>query len=752
MSRPLRVLIVEDSESDALLAIRELHRNGYEVAHERVDTAASMRAALEAGEWDLILCDYSLPGFGGREALEIARESGRDTPFVLMSGLIGEEAAVDMMRSGAKDFVMKDRPSRLGPVVRRELADAATRQAMARARIEWVAAFDSVQDAIFFHDPEFRVVRANLAYARLAGMPIEAVIGKPYWQVFPRRDGPLPACAHAVEAQGEETEEEFTVAGGDCYSSRAFPIRDAEGRYLHSIHVIQDVTERNRVRESLEARERHLRKLIDGSSDVFLLVDREGRVVYRSLSLERLAGASHAPLPQGLLDMISPADRPRMRRALEQALDNPALPLRIEVDVLRDDGAPVPVEIVGRNRLDDPDVGAIVLTARDASERIAADRRLAHVNQALRTLLAANEALLRAKSEGELLEAMCRAICEVGGYHLAWVAYRSGGSGSDAELVAWRGAEGCGQDGASLIGGHADDGATSAAIRSGLRHVRTCPLEPGYGAPAAARVAKAGSRSIVTQPLQVGGETVGALAIVSADPAGFAGEELKLLGELAEDLAYGIDSLRSRAAGLESAGKLRRSLETTVETIAATLEMRDPYTAGHERRVSLLAVAIARELGLDEDTVDGIHFGAMIHDLGKIQVPAEILSKPSRLLPLEYALIQQHPQAGYDILKGIDFPWPVATMVAQHHERLDGSGYPTGLRGDEIILEARILAVADVVEAMASHRPYRPGLGIDQALEEIAGGRGVTYDAQAADACVRLFREKGFTWDRSETA
>jgi putative nucleotidyltransferase with HDIG domain len=173
--------------------------------------------------------------------------------------------------------------------------------------------------------------------------------------------------------------------------------------------------------------------------------------------------------------------------------------------------------------------------------------------------------------------------------------------------------------------------------------------------------------------------------------------------------------------------------------------MRDPYTAGHERRVAELAAAIAREMGLAEPLVEGIRFGSMIHDLGKIKIPAEILVKPSRLTPIEYELIKQHAQAGYDILKGIDFPWPVAQMVLQHHERLDGSGYPNGLKGEAICQEARILSVADTVEAMSSHRPYRPGLGIDKALAEIERGRGALYDPAAVDACLRLHRDKGYT-------
>lgn len=195
---------------------------------------------------------------------------------------------------------------------------------------------------------------------------------------------------------------------------------------------------------------------------------------------------------------------------------------------------------------------------------------------------------------------------------------------------------------------------------------------------------------------------------------------------------------------LESERRLKDSLVGFVAALASIVEMRDPYTAGHQRRVADLAVGIAKVMGLPEQTVEGIRLGGMIHDIGKIRVPAEILSKPGRLTPIEYQMIQQHPLAGYEILQNGDFPWPIAQMVLQHHERMDGSGYPQGLRDGQIIPEAKILAVADVVEAIASHRPYRPGLGIAAALEEIEHGRATRYDSAVVDATIALFKEQNY--------
>ncbi|MFH1950914.1 MAG: HD domain-containing phosphohydrolase [Pseudomonadota bacterium] len=197
----------------------------------------------------------------------------------------------------------------------------------------------------------------------------------------------------------------------------------------------------------------------------------------------------------------------------------------------------------------------------------------------------------------------------------------------------------------------------------------------------------------------------------------------------------------------DTLGKLRKAMEGTIQVISSIVEMRDPYTAGHQQRVTTLACAIATEMGLPEDKIDGLRMAGVIHDLGKIAVPAEILSKPGEITEPEFGIIKTHPQAGNDILKDIEFPWPIAEIVYQHHERMDGSGYPQGLSGENTLLEARILAVADVVEAMASHRPYRPALSTDKALDEIQQNRGTLYDTVVGDACVKLFMEKGFKFE-----
>lgn len=193
--------------------------------------------------------------------------------------------------------------------------------------------------------------------------------------------------------------------------------------------------------------------------------------------------------------------------------------------------------------------------------------------------------------------------------------------------------------------------------------------------------------------------------------------------------------------------RLNKAIHGTIHAMCRMVECRDPYTAGHQQRVADLARAIAGAMGLDRDRIDGTYFAGVVHDVGKISIPAEILSKPGKLTNIEMDMVRMHSQVGADILKGTEFPWPVANIVLQHHERIDGSGYPQGLSGDEITIEARILAVSDVVEAMAAHRPYRPALGIEKALDEVVSQKGRTLDHDAVDHCVQLFNEGQFSFE-----
>jgi PAS domain S-box-containing protein/putative nucleotidyltransferase with HDIG domain len=463
MGIPLRTLIIEDSEDDALLVVRVLQKGGYDPEYECVETADAMREALEKGAWDIIISDYNMPHFSGPAALELYNEKGLDIPFIIVSGTIGEEAAVAAMVSGAHDYVMKNNLPRLIPAIQRELRDGESRRERKQAVEELyrtnellTSIVENIPNMIFLKDAEnLRFVRFNHAGEDLLGYSREDLLGKNDYDFFPKEQ-----------------------------------------------------------------------------ADFFTQNDRE---------------------------------------------------------VLR-----------GKKVVD------------------IQEENLQTRNNGVRTLHTQKVPIMDVKGEPAYL------------------------LGISADITARKHAE----------------------------------------------------------------------------------ENLK-----------------------ETTEKLRNSLIGTIKAMSLMVETRDPYTAGHQRRVSELARAIAQEMALSSDTVDTIRMAGIIHDIGKISAPAEILSKPSKLSDIEFSLIKVHPQSGYEILKDLGLPCHVAEMVLQHHERLNGSGYPQGLKNGQILFESQIIAIADVVEAMASHRPYRPALGIDVALEEIEKNKGILYDAGVVDVCVKLFREKRFIFE-----
>ena len=381
------------------------------------------------------------------------------------------------------------------------------------------------------------------------------------------------------------------------------------------------------------------------------------------------------------------------------------------------------------------------------------EKELIRVTRALKALSSCTETLIRAGNVSEFLKEICCDIVSDGGYRLAWIGIAEHDEQKTVRPVAQCGYEDGYLNTVNITWADSEHGRGPAgtAIRTG-RHViaKDIPTSQSF-APWRAEAVKRGYASAIALPLISKKRTLGSLNIYAAESDAFDADEVNLLTELANNVAYGIGALEMRSkreqaeAGLkESFEKLKKALNGTVYALTEILQRRDPYTAGHQGRVAELACAIAREMGLSEDRIEGIRMAGLLHDIGKIYVPSEILARPGRISSLETDIIETHAQVGYEILKTIEFPWPVVETVLQHQERLDGSGYPSGLRGDDILLEARILAVADVVEAMSSHRPYRPTLGMDMALKEISDFRGVRYDADVVDACLRLFNEKGY--------
>jgi putative nucleotidyltransferase with HDIG domain len=378
---------------------------------------------------------------------------------------------------------------------------------------------------------------------------------------------------------------------------------------------------------------------------------------------------------------------------------------------------------------------------------------LKRAKRALKTLSSCHKAMVRSVNKEDFLRDICRIIVEEGDYSMAWVGLAVDDDKKSIKLLAKSG----NTDGyfenmnMNWSDGNCPEG---TAIRTGKPYVVKDILSNPDIMPWRGEALKQGFSSVVSLPLMSNGHAFGALSIYSSDTHVFNEEEVDLLKRLADNLLYGVVAIHTHkklnwaeGEAKKSLTKLRKAFGAIIQVLEKTVEIRDPYTAGHQRRVADLARLIAMEMGLSNDRIDGIKITGIIHDIGKIHIPAEILSKPRALTSIEFSLIKTHPQVGADILKAIDFPWPVDQIILQHHERVDGSGYPYGLPKRDILLDARILGVADVVEAMASHRPYRPALGIDKALNEISDNRGVLYDRDVVDVCLKLFKEKNYHFE-----
>jgi PAS domain S-box-containing protein len=581
MKKPLRVLMVEDSEDDALLMIRELTKSGYESVSNRVETAEAMRTALREKHWDVILCDYQMPKFTGLTAIALLKETNIDTPLIIVSGAIGEETAVDCMRSGAHDYVMKGNLSRLVPAIEREMKEAESRirRRQAEERLKRVQ----------------RLLAETEKVGKVGGWEFNIETGKQTWteEIYHIHEVDLsyeptvekglhfytPASRPIIEQAVKETLEhgspfdvelEIITAKGNLRSVHAIGKADLKHRRVYGF--FQDISDRKRAEEALRESETRFREMFDNAPIGYHELDVEGRVIgVNRTELSMLGYSAEEMLGHPVWEFLE--ERDISRNAVLSKLAGTLPPGRnLDRSYRKKDGTTIPVliqELLIRDN--DGKISGIRTTLQDITERKDAEKKLR-------------------------------------------------------------------------------------------------------------------------------------------------------------------DTLDS----------LRRAFGTTVQVMVSAVEAKDPYTAGHQNRSADLARAIATEMGLPEVMIDAIRMAGSIHDIGKISIPAEILSKPTKLSEIEFAMIKEHPLSGYEILKDVESPWPLAEIVIQHHERMDGSGYPRRLKGNEILMEARILAVADVVESIASHRPYRPALGIDAALEEIGKNSGTLYDETVADACLSLFREKGF--------
>jgi len=584
MTTLLRVLIVDDSEDDASLIIRKLRSGDYDPKGERVDTSEAMKNALERQEWDVILCDYKMPRFSASAALKLTQEKNIDIPFIIVSGAIGEEAAVSAMKSGAHDYVMKDNLAKLVVTIDRAIREVTIRQEKINAEKMLKMSRENFRHSLDDSPLGVRIVTATgeLIYANREMLNIYGYNSIEELKMIPREKRYTQESYAEYEmrkvkrTRGEYIPSSYEISiirkDGKIRNLEVFRKQVLWNGEIQFQSLYNDITKRKQAEKNMLESEERYRIVVENAQES-ILIFQERKIVFANKATADNTGYSVETLKSfSFTNLIHPDD-------LEMVIDYHS------------------------KRLNGEDVPSVY---------------------------------------------SFRIICCDG--TIKWVEL-------NATLIEWE-----------------------------------------------------------KKPT-----TLNFLKDITAR---------KLLDE-------------ERSEGYK---RTKETLEATVNSIAMIVETRDPYTTGHQLRVSHLARDIATEMGLSTDQKEFIATAAIIHDIGKLSIPSEILSKPTKLTELEFELIKTHSQSGYNILKDIKFPWPVATVILQHHERMNGSGYPQKLKGEEILLEARIVAVADVVEAISSHRPYRPTLGINFALDEISKNRVILYDASVVDACLNLFQNKNYTF------
>ncbi|MHC1719526.1 MAG: HD domain-containing phosphohydrolase [Clostridiaceae bacterium] len=511
-------------------------------------------------------------------------------------------------------------------------------------------------------------------------------------------------------------------------------------------NIFANALQRKKYTKTLEQSESYYRTIFESTGAATLIVEEDETISNANREWERLFGyRKEELLGKKITDFVTEdfIEKIREYHTLRRVIPE-LVPKRYNMSLLNEAGkvrdCMVFADII-------PGTSNSIVSFLDTTEF---DR----INRVLKSTSSVNMAMLHADNEEELLRQVCRNIVEIGGYRFVWVGYVDGTMSHPLRPVAYAGHEDSYIDVINKIWFNLGERIKPmhGAIATGKIFIcKNIEADPVF-LPWREESLKRGYRSMISIPLTLAGTSpLGAIGIYSDEIDVFDEEEVSHLVEMASDLTFGIQSLRTKKERDESALELKKSLDRmqqlfnqTVASLEAVVRIRDPYTAEHQRKVTKLAVAIAEEMELNDDMKKAIFITASLHDIGKMNIPSDILNKPGKITELEYSLIKSHCKTGYEVIKNIHFPWSIDEIILQHHERMDGSGYPQGLKGEDIHLPARIIGVADVVEAMSSHRPYRPALGVDKALEEITMQRGIKYDPDVVDACLNLFRNNGF--------
>ena len=495
-----------------------------------------------------------------------------------------------------------------------------------------------------------------------------------------------------------------------------------------------------------ESRDRYV-DLYEFAPVGYLTLSASGMIAEINLTAVTLLGLERDKLlHKSLRTLVVDADQDRWVRHFMDVIKHTEK-RSIEMSIQRGNGAAFLAQLACVSN-----AATVLITLTDITRVKQEHRDLQRRSWALRALSNCNKALVISRTESAMLQGVCEAVvADSDLYLLAWVGWAEHDEKKSVRIAASAG----GAVGylENIQVSWADEtigsGPTGMAIRNGRTVINKDPKHNPKFTPWLEKALSLGIRASIAVPILVEGKVVGSLMVYANDEEAFDAEEVKLFEDLTKNLGHGLAALaiqrkfdRSLIEKEMQAQKLDAALEGALLAVASTLEQRDPYTAGHQKNVAELAVKIGSEMGMSSEQLRALHLAGIVHDLGKIQIPAEILTKSGRLTPAEFSLIKIHPEVGYEILRHITFPWPIADIIHQHHEYLDGSGYPKGLKEDQILPEAKVLTVADIVESMSSDRPYRAALGLETAMNEISKLSGSKLDPVVVSACITVLKRE----------
>ena len=635
-----------------------------------------------------------------RESNRLVIEQGRPTP--LEYRVVRPDGSVHIVWAEAGELVLDERgaPARLTGIVKDITRSRQAETALRASEERLSLALEATRDGIYDVDLRAGVAYYSPGYATMLGYrPDELTPSQETWEGLLHPDdriGALQTLNRCLRGDIESYEMELRLRAKNGEWRRILSRgrvvgRDAKGNPLRLVGTHRDITERRLAERAVRESEEKYRLLVENAGEA-VFVAQDGRLKFANAATSRLLGRSPEEVAsRPFLDFIHPDDRAWVLERHRRRLAGDTIETGYTFRVVNGAGETRWVEI-SAVRITWDDRPATLNFVSDVTDRKRAELELKESEERFRSLYEnATVGLYRTTPDGRILLANPAAV-------------RMAGYESFAELAK--------------------------------RNLEEEGFEPGH------------PRAEFRRRIEADGEVHGLESswIRKDGSTIHVRESARAVRDEHGKTLYYDGTFEDISEKVRAAKRLRKALEGTIQAVAGIAEIRDPYTAGHQERVTALACAIAREMRLSEERIEGLRVAGILHDVGKVAVPSEILSKPGGLTAAEFALVKTHPEAGHRILKAIDFPWPVAEAVLEHHERLDGSGYPRGLKDGEILLEARILAVADTVEAMMSHRPYRAALGIASGLAALEAGKGTLYDGDVVEACRRILTEGGFAF------